>query len=109
MTQKPMLRVEVGALGARQAKNYKGGVLDRRSSARRLCECAWVIQPRRGFLVFCQPSFCGAPPRGYLVGTADSRVGYNSWIGVVLCVGGNYPPITRQKLPQNFNLRSETS
>ena len=37
---------------------------------------------------FCQPSFCGAPPRGYLVGTADSRIGYNSWIGVVVCVGG---------------------
>ena len=25
MTQKPILRVEVGALGARQVKNYKGG------------------------------------------------------------------------------------
>ena len=37
---------------------------------------------------FCQPFFCSAPPRGYLVGTADSRVGYNSWIGVVVCMGG---------------------
>ena len=25
---------------------------DRRSSPRRLCECAWVIQPRLGFLVY---------------------------------------------------------
>ena len=47
-----MLRVEVGVLGARQVKNSKGGVLGRRSSVRRLCEFAWVIQPRLGFLVF---------------------------------------------------------
>ena len=48
-----------------------------------------MIQPRLGFLVFVKPSFCGAPPRGYLAGTAESRVlGYSSWIGVVVCMGG---------------------
>ena len=66
MTQKPMLRVEVGALDARQAKNLKGGVLDRRSSARRLCGCAWVIQPRLGFLVFVSLFFLWCPPAGVL-------------------------------------------
>jgi len=60
MTQKPMLRVEVGALGARQVQNQKG-VLGRRSSARRLCEFAWVIQPRLGFLVFVSLLFVVAP------------------------------------------------
>ena len=48
-----MLRVEVGALGAHQVKNMRGGVLDRRESARRLCGWVWVFRPRLGLsLIF---------------------------------------------------------
>ena len=53
MTQKPMLRVEVGALGALQVKNMRGGGPDRRESARRLCGWVWVFWPRLGLsLIF---------------------------------------------------------
>ena len=38
MKQKPILRVEMGALGARQVQNAKGG-LGRRSTVRRLGGC----------------------------------------------------------------------
>ena len=42
LTQKPTLRFEVGALGARHVTGVKGG-LGRRSSLRRLCGCMWVF------------------------------------------------------------------
>ena len=47
MAQKPMLRVEVGVLGAHQVKNMRGG-LGRRKCARRLCGWVWVFWPRLG-------------------------------------------------------------
>ena len=85
MTQKQVLRFEMSAQCASGQQREGGGASAVvQGACVGLCgyfSHGWVFWFRRLY-------FCGALPRGYLVGTADSRVRQSSCVCVVVFLGG---------------------